>query len=231
MKRWTVGLVVVVALSWAPVEAKAGTIFFDNFDDGNADGWVFVEFDPRGPGEWSVENQILLNNAPTDWNMGLVEDLFLSDQVVETQLKSAGYAGITFWFHDEKNWASAFINPFSSGLQIQEMVDGDSTRFFLYEHRTWGDTWYDFRVEADSKTGELAIYLDNDYILTHQTSSLYRSGLSGVWSGNAPAYFDNFQLSSVPEPTSLALWSGLGLMGLIAARRRRRTLQHERARR
>jgi hypothetical protein len=28
--------------------------------------------------------------------------------------------------------------------------------------------------------------------------------------------------SSVPEPTSLALWSGLGVMGLIAARRRRK---------
>ena len=226
MKGWIVGLAAVMILSWA-VEAKAG-IIVDLFDDGNTDGWTFREFDPRGPGEWSVENQVLVNNASTDWNMGLLDDLFLSDQVIETQLKtSSGYAGVSLWFHDENNWVSAFIYPFSTGLQIQEMVDGISTPF-LYDHRTGNDTWYDFRVEADSGTGELAIYLDNDYLLTHQTSSLYRSGQSGVWSGNAPAYFDNFRVTSdditpvVPEPASLAIWSVLGLVGFGAAWRRKR---------
>ncbi len=34
---------------------------------------------------------------------------------------------------------------------------------------------------------------------------------------------DGVELDSVPEPTSLVLWSTLGAMGLIAARRRRRT--------
>ncbi len=224
MKGWIVGLAAVMILSWA-VEAKAGFIF-DGFDDGNADGWTFLEFDRRGPGEWSVENQVLVNNASTDWNMGLLDDVFVSDQVIETQLKTTGYSGLTLWFHDENNWVSAFIYPFSTGLRIQEMVDGNATPF-LYEHRTWNDTWYDFRVEADSQTGELAIYLNNDYILTHQTSSLYRSGQSGVWSGNNPAYFDNFRVTSddiavVPEPASLAIWSVLGLVGFGAAWRRKR---------
>jgi len=58
MKGWIVGLAAVMVLSWTPVEAKAG-IIFDDFNDGNADGWTFLEFDPRGPGEWSVENQAL----------------------------------------------------------------------------------------------------------------------------------------------------------------------------
>lgn len=221
MKGWIVGLAAVMVLSWAPVEAKAG-IIFDDFNDGNADGWTFLEFDPRGPGEWSVENQMLVNYATTDWNVGLVDDLFVSDQVVETQLKtSGGYAGVTLWFHDENNWASAYVYPFSTGLRIQEMVDGNPTPF-LYEHRTRNDTWYDFRVEAYSGTGELAIYLDGDYILTHQTNSLYRSGQSGVWSGNAPAYFDNFRVSAIPEPSSLVTLTGLLGMGLIAGWWRRR---------
>ena len=156
MKRLIAGLAVVVALSWAPDEVAAA-IFWDDFNDGNADGWVFLEFDRRGPGEWSVENQTLVNNAPTDWNIGLVDNLFVSDQVVETQLKtSGGYAGVTLWFHDEYNWVSAYVKPASTGLQIHEMVDGNSTPV-LYEYRTWNDTWYDFRVEADSGTGELAM--------------------------------------------------------------------------
>jgi len=31
------------------------------------------------------------------------------------------------------------------------------------------------------------------------------------------------EATAVPEPTSLALWAGLGIMGLFAARRRKRT--------
>lgn len=222
MKGSILGVALVMVLSWTPAQAKAG-IIFDDFNDGNADGWTFLGFDPRGAGEWSVENQALVNHATTDWHMGLLDDVFVSDQVIETQLKtSSGYAGVTLWFHDENNWVSAFIYPFSTGLWILEMVDGNSTPS-LYEHRTWADTWYDFRVEADSGTGELAIYLDNDYILTHQTNSLYRSGQSGVWSGNNPAYFDDFRLTPVPEPSTLV--SGLlgaGLTGCGAWRRRRR---------
>ena len=81
-----------------------------------------------------------MNSASTDWHIGLVDDLFVSDQVIETKLKTSGYAGVTLWFHDEYNWVSAFIYPFSTGLRIQEMVDGNSTAF-LYEHRTRNDTW------------------------------------------------------------------------------------------
>ena len=78
MKRWIVGLatVVVLVLSWGPVEARADSL--DDFNDGNADGWTFLEFDPRGTGEWSVENQTLVNYASTDWHIGLVDDLFVS---------------------------------------------------------------------------------------------------------------------------------------------------------
>ena len=61
MKGWIVGLAAVMILSWA-ADAKAG-IIFDGFDDGNTDGWTFREFDPRGPGEWSVQNLVLVNRV------------------------------------------------------------------------------------------------------------------------------------------------------------------------
>ena len=33
------------------------------------------------------------------------------------------------------------------------------------------------------------------YILTHYVTTEYRSGLSGLWSGNSGGAFDNFKLS------------------------------------
>ena len=43
-----------------------------------------------------------------------------------------------------------------------------------------------------------------------------------VGNGYAAGSFTATPTNAVPEPSSLALWSGLGLMGLIAARRRKR---------
>ena len=51
------------------------------------------------------------------------------------------------------------------------------------------DRWYNLKVDADSATGELAIYLDDAYIFTYFASTPYRSGLSGVISGNDSRIF------------------------------------------
>ena len=58
-QRWNGILVafLVVLLSLIVQPCQAGT-FFDDFNDGNADGWVFPYYpsQSQGPGQWSVEN-------------------------------------------------------------------------------------------------------------------------------------------------------------------------------
>ncbi len=56
-----------------------------------------------------------------------------------------------------------------------------------------------------------------------QTSAdLSGHGNTAMFGVQGPAWGDGHCASPVPEPTSLALWSGLGAMGLIAVRRRRK---------
>jgi len=56
---------------------------------------------------------------------------------------------------------------------------------------------YDFRVDADSSTGELDFYLIDEFVFTHTVQSILRNGLSGLVGGNEGAYFDNFVVTSI----------------------------------
>lgn len=234
MKGLLIGLAAVVVLSWAPLRAKAGFIF-DHFNDGNSDGWVFPYNSgmSQAPGQWSVENGTLAQRYFGDNNSGLVDNVVISDQVIEAQVRTTrGYAGFALWYQqvDDARANYVAISNWSTGnARVVEFADGQAYTYY-YPAPGFDDTnsrFYDWRVEAESATGAMTVYLDDIYVFTHTVTTPYRTGLSGVYSGNEHGYFDDFRLTSddlapVPEPTSLVFWSGLGVMGLIAARRRRR---------
>ena len=224
MKRLIVCLAVVIAVCGFG-QAKAAYEFFDDFNDGIADGWVFpynsgmTQF-PGG--DWSVENGTLVQHFAGDGNNGLVDNLLLSNQVIETQARTIGYAGIVVWYQqvDETlaNYVAVSRNSIL-GLWVHEHIDGHATTYYYGGPAIADGAWYDLKVEADSATGSMAVYLDGAYVLTHVGSTPYRTGLSGLYSGNAVTYFDNFRLTSddaavVPEASSLAIWSVLSMVGV-----------------
>ena len=226
MKKLAImGLILGFVLGFA-VTTDAHT-FYDNFNDGNARGWELLPGARGLPALWSVEDGMLVQTGTDDYITALVKNLFLSDQSIEVQVSTYGYAGVVLWRQDSSNFVSVSINPVSTGLMIIEGFDGQLNEL-RYESRTNALQVYDLRVDADSATGQLAVYLDDAYIFTYNTSSPHRTGLSGVFAGNEVGYFDDFSLTShhvspVPEPsTLLLLGSGLGGLGGLAWRKHRR---------
>jgi|WetSurMetagenome_2_1015567.scaffolds.fasta_scaffold224640_1 hypothetical protein len=208
LKR-TILLFFVVLLIGIAQPCTAGT-FFDDFNDGNADGWVFpFNYDQsQGPGLWSVEEGTLVQRFFGDGNCGLVDNLVISGQVLEAQMNTVGYAGVVLWYNQvNSTWANyvAVFHNYETGMWVYELTDGIA---YVYPYGgPWigSDTPYDLMVDADSATGGLAVNLDGVYLFTHLASTPYRTGLSGVYSGNEVGYFDNFKVTSddIPIPVTI----------------------------
>ncbi len=174
--------------------AQAGT-FFDDFNDGNADGWWLGCNHHNVYGTWRIEGGVMLEDQNGDHFVATVDNIFLSDQVVETDVKTGGYGGVVFWYQSQDRWVSVSIYPYSAGIHVIEFIDGAGYGSD-YGFRTWHSTWYNLKVEANNETGELDVYLDDVYLFTYQTITPYRSGQSGLFSGNGGSYFDNFQVTA-----------------------------------
>jgi len=187
--------IVLFGLTTSPSYASS---FSDNFDDGNTDGWWlgYSHQGPPIPGNWRVEDKTLVHDMGGDGFVALVKDIQLSDQTVEMELKlkgPGGYGGVTVWYQDILNRISVFINPASEGVVVSERTPVEYTSF-TYSGPASTHVWYELKVEANSASGELNIYLDDNYLATHNVVSLIRTGQSGIYTGNAGGYFDNFNL-------------------------------------
>jgi hypothetical protein len=206
MKMVSCLFAVVLSASFAQ-SAKAGTVS-DNFNDGNADGWLSApESSTNSLGNWRVVNGIVVEDAGRDHYKFLLDDYPLSVQSVGAKVlfHDNGYAGITVWHLDENNWVDVLIYPDANILRVIES-EGTAGRYDYFDYPLTGiftrSVWYTMRIDANNLTGELVIYLDNQYLLTHTATTSHKTGLSGFNSGNGGGSFDDFQVSwtDVVEP-------------------------------
>lgn len=204
--------IILITITASPV--LAGT-FSDDFNDNVSDGWLSV---PQGTfyplGNWRIENGILIEDQGNDHKKFLVENLSLTDQFVESNalFHNSGYGGITIWHYDVNNWVDILVYPAGGMLRIIESIDGVLERYDT-PLTTSQLQWHRLKVGADSTTGTLSVNLDDDLIGTHTVTTIHRSGLSGLNSGNAGGSFDDFMISTnsivnTPQSKSACLKGG-----------------------
>jgi hypothetical protein len=180
--------------------ASAGT-FSDNFDDGDADGWWlgYSQHTPWGvPANWRVENGELVNDAGGDDVFALVNDLILEDQTIEVDMKinsPSGAAGIVLWFEDDSNWTRLVLYPAVQIIGVTQRVDNNYSST-AYSFIASNHLWYKLKISADSESGNIDVSVDDTHLFTHSLSTSIRSGKSGLMTGNAGGYFDNFVINS-----------------------------------
>jgi len=203
MKKRTVFLAMAVFFFFLFGIAEAFT-FSDDFNDGNADGWISISGYPPGMyGNWRIENGIVVEDIGRDHFIFALRDHSFSDQVVETRVlyHDNGYAGITIWCQDE-NHSIQIYNRYHGGVAVLEKLPSGETMFEYPNENKTERIWRTMKIIANSSAGEIKVYLDDDYMFTHTVqANAPRSGRSGFNSGNAGGEFDDFKItdSIIPE--------------------------------
>jgi hypothetical protein len=191
--------------------------FTDDFNDGNADGWINGT-NCSSPG-WCrfgnyrvVDNQVT-NDEGGDGQLFLAQDYPVTNHTVEAKVlwHDNGYTGLAVWYLNDDNWVTIGY-PLQNRIVVgekwcygPELCGRDENVISTtYPHPFTTRTMQTMKVVANSLTGELSVYLDGEYLFTHTVGpSTHREGLSGFMSGNAGGTFDDFKLIDLSYPTHM----------------------------
>lgn len=202
MKKVLFSLLISVLLFgfFAP-PAKAAT-FLDDFNDGNADGWDLSQ--TEGPvlniGNWRVVDGKLVQDTGYDGVLALLPNQN-SDQTVETLLKvygPSGSTGFVIWYKDKTNSVSILVA--NGVIGVAEVYNNVWTNYsFPVAFNINDDRWANLKVEANSVSGEIKVYLDGIYLFTYNAITPNRVGQSGFKQGNAGGAHDYISIIT-PDP-------------------------------
>ncbi len=206
--------------------AAAQTLpFTDNFEDGDFTGWQVTD-DPEpqsGPGEWLVENQILVQKSNI-WAYGTVDqetkyhlgthitagDKNWTDYTFNALVRSGDNdgVGLIFRYDDPENYYRILLmnDPSWSGLdsagipvntplqRIQKFVGGEPV--ILAENKV-SEAYPSgfFALTADVRGDTIRAYLNGELIMSAMDNS-YSTGKIGLLSyANAGAFYDSVSVS------------------------------------
>jgi hypothetical protein len=199
------GAAVLVVAGLLAAPAGAATVFTDNFDDGNANGWS------KSGGTWSVVTDgtgVLRQSAPTsELAREFAGDSGWTDYSVQARMKplafdgTARYAGLAA----RASGATTFyrLALFNTGrAELQAVRSGAVTVLGSAARTVATGTWYTLRIDVAGSS--VSGFVDGTRIGTG-TSTVSSAGRVGVQTFHAAASFDDVTVNttgSTPPPTT-----------------------------
>jgi len=195
---------VTLAIDFRRGVGRESQLFFDDFNDGDANGWT------ASSGTWSVisgENFVTVGIVEN--GISTVDGLSLTNCIIETQLRftdSVGYrAGIIFRYTDNEHYYSLEIGNEYDEIDIIKYSPmnpnyGESRAVVAPEYGNSSiiinaETEYNLTIVVQGNT--FTAYLDGQQVLSW-TEQTYTSGTVGLRARRADVCFDNFNVTGLP---------------------------------
>jgi len=173
------------------------TVFFDDFDDGVADGWtVQLGNFQVVKGEYYTENEI------GEKSVSIVDGLVLTDCIIEVNLRftdaETGFrSGIVFRYIDDEHYYVLYVSAETSAAEFcmfspgdthwGATIDGVVNRSVVVNYNT------DYLLRVHIQGGTFTGFLNGEKIL-QVTDGNYTSGQVGLRAQRSDIFFDNFKV-------------------------------------
>ncbi|MFL6142019.1 MAG: hypothetical protein ACJ72N_09175 [Labedaea sp.] len=198
-----IGAVVFALFVVAAPAARAETLFSDNFEDGNLDGWA------RSGGSWSVVTDgtraARQSSTSSDARM-LAGQASWTDYAVQARAKALSFNGsdrfIAVLARAQSSTSYYYLTLRNSNtVQLKKLVGGSSTTLFSASFSVTTGTFYTLRLEVSASTLRGFV---NGSLVGSATDTQFAAGRAGLATFNAGAVFDDVLVDTltVTPPTS-----------------------------
>jgi endoglucanase len=178
------------------VSLAAETLFFDDFSDGNADGWTPTS------GTWSVQSAQYMGQAGSGSSLSVAGDSSWTDYTFQAKVNVTNNvngnkdAGLVFRYTDPGNTYMILLknNDKPGGkIELIKYVNGVKTNLAFTSADIAADTFYTYKIVLSGSN--ISVYKDDVLQLT-ATDSSHASGKIGARTyANTRAYFDDVMVT------------------------------------
>ena len=222
LRKTLTSLVIAGASLFAnPQRAKPETLFFDNFEQENAQGWV-----SQG-GNWNLVNDSLGNGvfrqngfvgggnnftfATTDFFV----DNYNANVDINILERRPNDVGAGFKIYRENQFGlhegiALNLFPRSSYLSVSALNQNNQRIEYIYSMSIETNRWYHLGLNVSN--GLFDVLLDGNVVM-NDLPTISHSGYFSLDTDDMIADFDNVTLYRIPEPFTLALL-GIGALAL-----------------
>jgi pectate lyase len=202
--RWAGALLTLaLALAAGPAAAQT-TLFSDNFEDGNADGWTIFQ------GSWSVvadgATRVYRQSATSSKYRSAAGSTAWTDYAVQARVKptqwngSDRFAGVAARFRDGRNTYVLALRS-SNRVELVRVLNGANTTLNARAFTVALNTSYTLRLEV---SGSALRGFVNGTLQVSASDGSFPSGRIGAATDYGAANFDDFTVTTAGAPTNQA---------------------------
>jgi pectate lyase len=191
------GLILAVTAVLASTSASAATLFADNFDDGNADGWS------KSGGSWSVvtDGSPVWRQSGTSSDARALGGSTWADQSVQVRVKPTGFGAsnrhVAVMARAQNTGNYYYLALTGSGsIELGKRVGGGLSTLASAPAAVLVGSWHTLRLEVFGTT--LRGFLGNTQVVS-ATDSTFVNGRMGFATMFASASFDDVLVTDTPN--------------------------------